>query len=121
MCAPTRYAPDRLCEQSAGPAAQPESASVDLFWLPLGAGGYIVWFNGRAFEALSALRQRRARCDLYRTALEIRVRDERFTVEMGPSHRGSPRAAVAHGPVGDLDSANEVGGGYAEPPGKLAN
>jgi hypothetical protein len=36
-------------------------AAVDLYWLPLGAGGHCVRANGRAFEALAARLQHRRR------------------------------------------------------------
>ena len=75
-------------------------SAVDLYWLPLGAGGRFVRINGRVFERLSALIEGRPSRDLYHSALEIRVRDGTFTVEMGPVHRGVPQAAVAEGPVG---------------------
>jgi len=35
-------------------------ASVMLYWLPLGAGGHSVRWNGRIFEALVARHERRA-------------------------------------------------------------
>jgi hypothetical protein len=35
-------------------------ASIELFWLPLGAGGWFVRLNGRIYEALHALLERRA-------------------------------------------------------------
>jgi hypothetical protein len=38
---------------------------VDLYWLPLGAGGHSVRLNGRAFEAVVARLEGRAPCDLY--------------------------------------------------------
>ena len=31
-------------------------SGVDLYWLPLGAGGWFVRLNGRAYEALVAAR-----------------------------------------------------------------
>ena len=40
-------------------------ASIDLWWLPLGAGGWFVRLNGRAYEALHALVERRRPLDLY--------------------------------------------------------
>jgi hypothetical protein len=46
-------------------------AAVDLYWLPLGAGGHSVRFNGLLYEAISALVERRPRYDLYHSALEI--------------------------------------------------
>jgi len=43
-------------------------AGIDLYWLPLGAGGHCVRLNGKVFEAVAARRQRRGRCDLYHSA-----------------------------------------------------
>jgi hypothetical protein len=78
------------------------SASVDLYWLPLGAGGHFVRLNGRAFEAVAARAGRRPVCDLYHSALEVRVATARFVVEMTPVRdaRGEQRGVVAEGPVG---------------------
>ena len=75
-------------------------SGVDLYWLPLGAGGHFVRFNGRVYEALIAARERRARSDLYHSALEVRVAGEMVSVEMGPVVGGNAQAAVVHGPVG---------------------
>ena len=44
---------------SASDAAGRARAAVDLYWLPLGAGGHFVRLNGRIYEALAA-RVRRA-------------------------------------------------------------
>jgi hypothetical protein len=76
-------------------------ASVDLYWLPLGAGGRSVKYNGRIFEAISALVQQRSRRDLYHSALQIMLRDERWVIEMAPAWdaHGAERGAVAEGPV----------------------
>jgi hypothetical protein len=58
---------------------------IDLYWLPLGAGGHFVRLNGRAFEAIVATIGRRARRDLYHSALEVRVPEGRYTIEMAPA------------------------------------
>jgi hypothetical protein len=42
--------------------------SVELYWIPLGAGGHVVAFNGRVFEALAAGRAHRPRRALYHAA-----------------------------------------------------
>jgi hypothetical protein len=78
------------------------SQGVDLYWLPLGAGGHSVRLNGRVFEAAAAAVERRGRCDLYHSALEVRTRPGRFVVEMAPVRRGpgSTRGVVGEGPVG---------------------
>ena len=51
---------------------------VDLYWLPLGAGGHSVRLNGRVFEAVAARLERRSPCDLYHSALVVRVPEGRF-------------------------------------------
>ena len=75
---------------------------VDLYWLPLGAGGHSVRLNGRVYEALVARAARRPPLDLYHSALEVRLAEERFVIEMTPvpDARGEERGVVAEGPVG---------------------
>src|SRR4051794_15340059 len=60
------------------------TVAVDLFWLPLGAGGRFVRLNGRAYEALMARMERRRRCDLYHSALEVEVPEGTFVIEQTP-------------------------------------
>jgi hypothetical protein len=83
-------------------SAGTEGAAVDLYWLPLGAGGHFVRFNGRVFEAVAARAARRPACDLYHSALEVRVAAARFVIEQAPVRdaRGAQRGVVAEGPVG---------------------
>jgi len=78
------------------------NSGVDLYWLPLGAGGNSVRFNGRAYEALVAAVERRQRCDLYHSGLEVRVPNGRFVIEMTPVVGGGDRdhGAVSGGAVG---------------------
>jgi hypothetical protein len=77
------------------------SASVELYWLPLGAGGHSVRLNGRIFEWFAARLQRRDRCDLYHSALEVRVPEGRFVIEQAPAwSEAGERGVVAEGPVG---------------------
>jgi hypothetical protein len=79
----------------------PDSAAVDLYWLPLGAGGHSVRWNGRIFEWVVARMERRDRCDLYHSALEVRVPEGRFVIEQAPAWRDSAeRGVVAEGAVG---------------------
>jgi hypothetical protein len=75
---------------------------IDLYWLPLGAGGHSVRLNGRIFEALAARLAGRRRCDLYHSGLEVRVPEGRFVIEMTPSRAGDAgdRGVVAEGAVG---------------------
>ena len=76
--------------------------SVDLYWIPLGAGAHVVRVSGRLFEALSALVQRRAPLDLYHSALEVHVPEGRFVIEQAPvpDLHGDQRGVVAEGAVG---------------------
>jgi hypothetical protein len=85
-----------------GATADLETAAVDLYWLPLGAGGHFVRLNGRVFEAAAARAARRPACDLYHSALEVRVATARFVIEQAPvrDDRGERRGVVAEGPVG---------------------
>lgn len=75
---------------------------VDLYWLPLGAGGHSVRYNGRVYEAVVARIERRKARDLYHSAIEVRVPEGRFVIEMTPipDGDGAERGVVAEGPVG---------------------
>jgi hypothetical protein len=73
--------------------------SVDLYWLPLGAGGRSVRLNGKAFEYVSAAAQRRERRDLYHSALIVTVDDKTWTIELCPEAKGD-HGRVAGGSVG---------------------
>jgi hypothetical protein len=77
-------------------------SSVDLYWIPLGAGGHSVRFNGRVFEALDAARQHRPRCDLYHSALIVTLDGESYTIELAPAWGGdaASRGVVCTGAVG---------------------
>ncbi len=75
---------------------------VDLYWLPLGAGGHFVRMNGRIYEALTAWRGRRSRCDLYHSALIATVPTGTFVIEQAwpiPAGDKAERGVVAEGPV----------------------
>ena len=56
-------------------------AGIDLYWLPLGAGGWFVRLNGRIYEAIQARPERRTPLDLYHSALEVHVPKGRFVIE----------------------------------------
>jgi hypothetical protein len=79
-------------------------AGVHLYWLPLGAGDAIpvVRWNGRIYEALVAAHERRPRCDLYHSALEVEVDGRRFVIEMTPvwGNKEPDRGVVCEGAVG---------------------
>lgn len=77
-------------------------AGVDLYWLPLGAGGHSVKYNGRAYEALMARWEKRQACDLYHSALQVEVGGDTYVIEQAPVSRpgGKERGVVAEGAVG---------------------
>ena len=78
-----------------------QRSSINLYWLPLGSGGHSVRLNGLVYEALVALVERRARCALYHSALEIHVDGSRFVVEQAPAWgEDGTRGVVAEGAVG---------------------
>ena len=78
------------------------AAALDLYWIPLGAGGHSVRHNGRVFEALVAAHEHRARRDLYHAALVAELDGDRYAVELAPSPDTdlSTRGVVATGAVG---------------------
>jgi len=78
------------------------SAAVDLYWIPLGAGGHCVRANGRVFEALQAVRERRRRNDLYHAVLVVEFDGEDYAIELAPSPDAdeASRGVVATGAVG---------------------
>ena len=82
--------------------AERGAATVDLYWLPLGAGGHFVRLNGRAYEALMARIERRPACDLYHSALQVKLPEATFVVEQTPvpDLSGEQRGVVAAGAVG---------------------
>jgi hypothetical protein len=77
-------------------------ASIDLYWIPLGAGGWFVRLNGRIYEAIQAFLERRRPLHLFHTALEVRVPEGRFVIENAwpiPDADGTSRGVVLEGPV----------------------
>ncbi|HEX9095595.1 MAG TPA: hypothetical protein VF990_05775 [Candidatus Dormibacteraeota bacterium] len=79
-----------------------DRVGIDLYWLPLGAGGNFVRLNGRIYEAIKARLDRRPVFDLYHSGLEVFVPEGRYTIEQTPvvDDRGRERGVVAEGPVG---------------------
>ena len=77
-------------------------ASVDLHWIPLGAGGHSVKYNGRAYEAIKAVMERRPRQALFHAALTVDVDGETYAIEIAPSPDDDleSRGVVVTGPVG---------------------
>ena len=77
-------------------------AAVDLYWLPLGAGAHVVRLNGKVYERLVSLVERRSPCDLYHSALVVRLAEGDYAIESTPvpDGEGWRRGVVAGGPVG---------------------
>jgi hypothetical protein len=78
------------------------NASVELYWIPLGAGGHCVRFNGKVYEALAAVRSHRERRALYHAALVVSLDGERYAIEVAPSPDADcqSRGVAATGAVG---------------------
>ena len=78
-----------------------EPDGIELYWLPLGAGGHVVRWNGRLYEALVARRQHRRPQRLFHAALEVRHDGVRLVIEMAPvwNESASDRGVVREGPV----------------------
>ncbi|MBN9154602.1 MAG: hypothetical protein J0I70_03120 [Microbacterium sp.] len=75
---------------------------VDLWWLPVGAGGHVVVHTSRWWELLAARREHRRPEPLFHAALEVFVDSRRYVIEMTPAW-GQPRAdrgVAVTGPVG---------------------
>lgn len=82
----------------------PDRASVDLYWLPLGAGsgGKCVRGSGRVYEAFTATRRHRQRLDLYHSPLVVQLDDHAYAIELAPvwAARDRRRGVCSEGPVG---------------------
>ncbi|MEU8609470.1 hypothetical protein AB0C29_15860 [Actinoplanes sp. NPDC048791] len=78
------------------------TSGVSVYWLPLGAGGHVVRWNGRLYEAFAARRDHRPAADLYHCALEVVVGTDRYVIEMAPvwATGATGRGVVLRGPVG---------------------
>jgi hypothetical protein len=76
-------------------------AWVDLYWLPLGAGGHCVKWNGRLYERLAAWHEHRPVRDLYHSALLAGLDGTTYAVEMGPvwNVAAPDRGVLCEGPV----------------------
>jgi hypothetical protein len=77
-------------------------ATLELLWIPLGAGAVVVRLNGWIFERLSALVNRRPACGLYHAALVVHLPEGRYVIEVAPrpDWDRERRGVVADGAVG---------------------
>jgi hypothetical protein len=99
---PRRGSSSGLSGWTAGRVDSGAAVAVELYWLPLGAGGHSVRYNGRIFEWFAARRAHRPACALYHAALVVRVPEGPYVIEQAPVPRGDPtlRGVVAGGAVG---------------------
>jgi hypothetical protein len=89
------------------------TAAVDLYWIPLGAGGHSVRVNGIVYEHISSLIDRRPRREIYHAALDVLAPSGRFAIEMTPvpNRRGWERGVVA-----GRSGRREIGGATPDLP-----
>lgn len=73
--------------------------AVELYWIPLGAGGWFVRRNGIVYERIQATLQRRRPAELFHAALIIDLAGHRHTIELCPEVPGD-HGRVATGSVG---------------------
>lgn len=78
------------------------AAEVDVYWLPVGASRHFVRWSGRTFEALAARLEHRRPADLYHSALQVQLDDNRYVIEMAPvwGNECADRGVVCEGAVG---------------------
>jgi hypothetical protein len=83
---------------------------IDLYWLPIGAGGTgFVRINGRIYERIRSWPERRRPCDLYHSGLEVRVPEGRYVIEQTPAGPdGDEQGVVGVGPIGARWLADRV-------------
>ena len=92
-------------------------AALDLYWLPLGAGGHFVRLSGRLYEALAARLERRTPRDLYPVG-----HDRGSGPLPGPlestagEHRPGRRATSRLPEMANLQTKSLMGRGGFEPP-----
>jgi hypothetical protein len=85
-----------------GGAAPSLPNSVDLYWLPLGAGGRVVARCGRLYDGVVAVCEHRHPRPLFHSALEVVVDGVPHVIEMAPvwAVDEDDRGVVKEGPVG---------------------
>lgn len=73
--------------------------AVELYWIPLGAGGWFVRRNGIVYERACAAIARRRPQPLFHSALLVRLDGETYAIELCPEVAGE-HGRVAGGAVG---------------------
>ncbi|MCC9197807.1 hypothetical protein QNO08_06610 [Arthrobacter sp. zg-Y820] len=79
-----------------------DSARLQLWWLPVGAGGHVVVHTSRCWELFHALVNRRPPQPLFHSALIVVLDEVEFVIEMSPvwGRHDPSRGVVVTGPVG---------------------
>lgn len=77
-------------------------STIEILWIPLGAGQHVLRYSGRIYEALVARVQRRQARPLFHSALIVTAPDGSHVIEMTPvaDRFGGRRGVVAEGAVG---------------------
>ena len=79
------------------------ASKIDLYWIPLGAGGSgFVSLNGRIYEGIRARLEHRRPLALFHAALQVHIPEGLFVVETmwpSPDGAGASRGVVVNGPV----------------------
>jgi hypothetical protein len=84
----------------------PETARVNLYWLPLGAGGHSVRLNGRVFEWFAARFEHRDRSDLVGCANSVPCPDLPICREIEFTNPTAPTAATTRAAPGACPRAS---------------
>ncbi|HVB70661.1 MAG TPA: hypothetical protein VND83_04065 [Acidimicrobiales bacterium] len=83
-----------------GCAQGSDGYGIDLFWVPIRTRGSVVRISSTSYETIDALVARRARCDLYHSALRVRIPGRAVIIEMTRLARDDDeRGVIAEGPV----------------------
>lgn len=81
----------------------PAPGSIELYWIPLGAGGSgFVRMNGRIYARLMARREGHRPRAIYHTALRVHLPDAVYVIETmwpSPDRDTTARGVVVEGPV----------------------
>lgn len=80
--------------------ADSRSGSVELSWIPVGAGTHLQWASLWLFETVASRIGRRAPGRLLHAALKIDTGEQHFTLEVTPSPPGPNVRGEVTGPVG---------------------
>ncbi len=84
----------------AGSAEGLDDYGIDLYWVPIRARGSVVRLSSTSYETIDALVARRPRCELFHSALRVRLPQRSVIIEMTHLARDDDeRGVIAEGPV----------------------